>query len=143
MADNAVDRPFGNRPRVHEQPSVSRCEDERETVHRFGAGCSGRCHCRRFSAIGVHAEEAPKEEPAAVQTAAQDEAPKPDTSDIFQEWLDNNHELGKGDTECLMCVGFGGGFRCGIGCDATGLTIHKPDGSTNAVCGRCVKGEWQ
>ena len=94
-------------------------------------------------AIGVHAEETPKDEPAAVQTAAQDEAPKPDTSDIFQEWLDNNHELGKGDTECLMCVGFGGGFRCGIGCDATGLTIHKPDGSTNAVCGRCVKGEWQ
>lgn len=94
-------------------------------------------------ALGVHAEEAPKEEPAAVQAAAQDETPKPDTSDIFQEWLDNNHELGKGDTECLMCVGFGGGFRCGIGCDATGLTIHKPDGSTNAVCGRCVKGEWQ
>ena len=94
-------------------------------------------------AISGHAEEAPKDEPAAVQAAAQEEEAKPDTSDIFQEWLDNNHELGKGDTECLLCVGFGGGFRCGIGCDATGLTIHKPDGSTNAVCGRCVKGEWQ
>ena len=94
-------------------------------------------------AISGHAEEAPKDEPAAVPAAAQEEEPKPDTSDIFQEWLDNNHELGKGDSECLMCVGFGGGFRCGIGCDATGLTIHKPDGSTNAVCGRCVNGEWQ
>ena len=92
--------------------------------------------------IGVHAEEAPKDEPAAVQAASQEEEQKPDTSDIFQEWLDNNHELGN-VTECLMCVGFGGGFLCGIGCDATGLTIYKPDGSTNAVCGRCVKGEWQ
>ena len=94
-------------------------------------------------AIGGHAEEAPKDEPAAVPAATQGEEQKPDTSDIFQEWLDNNHELGQGDTECLMCVGFGGGFLCGIGCDATGLTIHKPDGSTNAVCGRCVKGTWQ
>ena len=67
---------------------------------------------------------------------------KPDTSEIFQEWLDNNHELGNVE-ECLMCVGFGGGYLCGIGCDATGLTIYKTDGSTNAVCGRCVKGEWQ
>ena len=92
--------------------------------------------------IGVQAEDEPKNEPAAVQTANQEEAQKPDTSDIFQEWLDNNHELGN-VTECLMCVGFGGGFLCGIGCDATGLTIYKPDGSTNAVCGRCVKGEWQ
>ena len=24
-----------------------------------------------------------------------------------------------------MCVGFGGGYLCGIGCDATGLTIYK------------------
>ena len=92
--------------------------------------------------IGVYAEEGPKDEPAAAPAATQEEEPKPDTSDIFQEWLDNNHELGN-VTECLMCVGFGGGFRCGIGCDATGLTIYKPDGSTNAVCGRCVKGEWQ
>lgn len=94
-------------------------------------------------AIGAYAEEEPKDAPAAVSTATQEEGPKPDTSDIFQEWLDNNHELGKGDSECLMCVGFGGGYLCGIGCDATGLTIYKPDGSTNAVCGRCVNGEWQ
>lgn len=94
-------------------------------------------------AIGIHAEEGPKDESAAVPAATQEGDPKPDTSDIFQEWLDNNHELGKGDSECLMCVGFGGGYLCGIGCDATGLTIYKPDGSTNAVCGRCVKGEWQ
>ena len=93
--------------------------------------------------IGVHAEDTPKEEPTAVQAASQEEEEqKPDTSEIFQEWLDNNHELGN-VTECLMCVGFGGGYLCGIGCDATGLTIYKPDGSTNAVCGRCVKGEWQ
>ena len=91
---------------------------------------------------GVHAEDEPKNEPAAVQAATQDEEQKPDTSEIVQEWLDNNHELGN-VTECLMCVGFGGGYLCGIGCDATGLTIYKPDGSTNAVCGRCVKGEWQ
>ena len=94
-------------------------------------------------AINAYAEEASRDEPAAVPATAQEGEQKPDTSDIFQEWLDNNHELGKGDSECLMCVGFGGGFLCGIGCDATGLTIYKPDGSTNAVCGRCVNGEWQ
>ena len=92
--------------------------------------------------LGVQAEDAPQEQPGAVQAASQEDEQKPDTSDIFQEWLDNNHELGN-TTECLMCVGFGGGYLCGIGCDATGLTIYKPDGSTNAVCGRCVKGEWQ
>ena len=91
--------------------------------------------------IGAHAEEAPKDEPAAVPAAAQEEEPKPNTSDIFQEWLENNRELGKGNSECLMCAGFGGGFLCGIGCDATALTRYKPDGSTNAVCGRCVNGE--
>ena len=49
---------------------------------------------------------------------------------------------GEGDTECVMCAGFGGGVICGISCDATGLTIRKSDGSSNRWCGRCDSGTW-
>ncbi len=61
---------------------------------------------------------------------------------IFYEWLESQHELGKGDTECVMCAGFGGAVVCGMSCDATGLTIRKPDGSINRWCGRCDSGSW-
>ncbi len=62
---------------------------------------------------------------------------------IFFEWLESQHELGKGDSECVMCAGFGGAVVCGMSCDATGLTIRKPDGSINRWCGRCDSGTWR
>jgi hypothetical protein len=62
---------------------------------------------------------------------------------IVQEWLDSRPELEKEETACVMCAGFGGAIVCGLGCDATGLTIRKADGSENPWCGRCVQGEWK
>ncbi len=88
----------------------------------------------------VLAEPEPVASPAAeaVVPAAPDEV----HDNIFFEWLESQHELGKGDTECVMCAGFGGAVVCGMSCDATGLTIRKPDGSINRWCGRCDSGSW-
>ena len=77
--------------------------------------------------------------PAASEETA---APDGEHENIFYEWLESQHELGKGDSECVMCAGFGGAVVCGMSCDATGLTIRKSDGSINRWCGRCDSGTW-
>ena len=66
----------------------------------------------------------------------------PEGYNVYLDWLESNHELGMGDTECAMCAGFGGGFKCGLTCDATGLSIIKPDGFKHHICGVCDKGTW-
>lgn len=90
------------------------------------------------------AAAAPAEETAAATPPEESASAAPDEEheNIFYEWLESQHELGKGDTECVMCAGFGGAVVCGMSCDATGLTIRKPDGSINRWCGRCDSGSW-
>ncbi len=84
----------------------------------------------------------PAEETVVPAAPAASAAPDEEHENIFYEWLESQHELGKGDTECVMCAGFGGAVVCGMSCDATGLTIRKPDGSINRWCGRCDSGSW-
>ncbi len=85
---------------------------------------------------------APPEETAVAAPVEETAAPDGEHENIFYEWLESQHEMGKGDTECVMCAGFGGAVVCGMSCDATGLTIRKPDGSINRWCGRCDSGSW-
>ena len=91
-------------------------------------------------AVAAPADEAVV--PAAPPEESASAAPGEEHENIFYEWLESQHELGKGDTECVMCAGFGGAVVCGMSCDATGLTIRKPDGSINRWCGRCDSGSW-
>lgn len=72
--------------------------------------------------------------------AAEGDTPEPS---VFRDWLESRPELEKVETACVMCAGFGGAVQCGLSCDATGLTIRKPDGAVSAFCGRCEKGEWK
>jgi len=107
----------------------------------------GLALCFALSAVLADPEPAaaPPEEavlPAAPPEESASAAPGEEHENIFYEWLESQHELGKGDTECVMCAGFGGAVVCGMSCDATGLTIRKPDGSINRWCGRCDSGSW-
>ena len=81
--------------------------------------------------------------PAGLEGAAESPAgEKPEGYNVYLDWLESNHESGMADSECVMCAGFGGGFKCGLSCDATGLSIVKPDGSRHHICGVCDKGTW-
>jgi len=94
--------------------------------------------------LALAAAPAFAQEPAQAPTEA-GAAPEPVAAgekNIVREWLESRPELEKDETACVMCAGFGGAVVCGLGCDATGLTIRKPNGYENSWCGRCTKGEW-
>ena len=79
--------------------------------------------------------------PAGLEGAAESPAgEKPEGYNVYLDWLESNHASGMADSECVMCAGFGGGFKCGLSCDAPGLGIIKPDGSGPHIGGLCDKG---
>ena len=95
------------------------------------------------ASVGIGDEKNKDAGPAGQEGAV--ESPvgeKPEGYNVYLDWLESNHELGMADSECVMCAGFGGGFKCGLSCDATGLSIVKPDGSRHHICGVCDKGTW-
>ena len=86
------------------------------------------------------------EEESLSQAAAAPEsetAERPDVAELFEDWKKSDPALEKDKTACVMCAGFGLAIVCGQSCDSTGLTIRKPNGSSNGWCGRCDSGKWK
>ena len=94
-------------------------------------------------AVWAASDETGEPEGVAATGEAPADVPSAQPKNVYLDWLESNHVLGMGDTECHMCAGFGGGFLCGLGCDATGLTIIKQDGYVHPICGTCNAGTWE